>query len=73
MELIKPERYLCPKDISRVLCETYGLCVSADYIRVVRRASIQRGEYFFVAGLARPSDVLDFLRKNQRIGRRKIK
>lgn len=59
----RPEKYLPPKEIARVLCEEYGLCMSADYIRCIRRAS--RDDDMWVAGNARPSAVFEWIRTHK--------
>lgn len=58
------EKYLQPGEISLKLCEQYGLCVSTDYIRSIRRETITKGETLFVCGEARASDVYTWLKAN---------
>jgi hypothetical protein len=58
------EKFLPPKELADALCRDHGLCVSADYIRAIRRESCQRGERLFVAGQARPGDVFRWLESN---------
>jgi hypothetical protein len=58
------ERYESAKQISHVLCQSYGLCLSERYIRAIRTESTARGERLFVAGMAKPSEVLEWLKSN---------
>lgn len=56
-------RYMSPGELS--LCfEEQGLCLSDRYIRAVRRYAIRIGDNPFVAGMARPTDVLDWLKRH---------
>lgn len=60
MTTATPEKYLPPKHLSAALCEQFGLCLSEGYIRAIRRASLNDG--IWIAGCARPSEVLAWLR-----------
>lgn len=59
MTTAAPEKFLPPKELSEALCRDYGLCVSADYVRAIRRDA--RADRLFVAGMARPAEVLRWL------------
>lgn len=61
MTTAAPEKFLPPKELSEALCREYGLCVSADYVRAIRRDARAAGERLFVAGQARPGDVFRWL------------
>ena len=58
------ERYLPCKEIAAALSKHYGLGISPDYVRAVRRETERRGERLFVAGMARPGDVMTWLSSN---------
>lgn len=60
----KPEKFLCPKDISLALAEQYGLFLSVQYIREVRSETTRTGAGVFIAGYARVSDVVAWLKVN---------
>lgn len=61
MHATTSEKLLPPKEIADALCQEYGLCVSADYIRAIRRNTRAAGDRLFVAGQARPGDVFRWL------------
>jgi len=65
-----PEKYLQPGEISLKLNEKYGLRISTDYIRYIRRESVTRGEMLFVFGEARAEDVYQWLKTNPQFRRR---
>lgn len=58
------EKYLPPKELAETICARYGLCLSPDYFRAIRRETELRGERLFVAGMARPADVFSWLEHN---------
>lgn len=61
MTTAAPEKFLPPKELSEALCRDYGLCVSAEYIRAIRRDSQSAGDRLFIAGQARAGEVLRWL------------
>jgi len=67
MTTATPEKYLPPKHLSAALCEQFGLCVSERYIRDIRQLSL--GDGLWVAGCARPSELMAWLRAHPNIRR----
>lgn len=65
-----PEKYLPPKELAAELCEKFGLCLTADYLRRVRRKSAQDRDGLFIGGCARPSEVLEWLKVHPNFKRR---
>lgn len=65
------ERYLPPKELSDAMCQQFGLCVTADYLRAVRRETDRQGLRLFVAGMGRPSEVFRWLQDHPRFSRRR--
>jgi hypothetical protein len=69
----QPEKYYAPKELASELEEKHGFTVTVDTLRTIRRASA--GDGLFVAGTARASEVLNWLRahpdlrRHQRGGR----
>lgn len=53
-----------------MLLEQYGLTVSPDYIRAIRRETIRRGDRVFVLGMARASELMEWARVNPDFRRR---
>lgn len=68
---MKPERYLPPKELAVVLLEQYGLPLSADYIRAIRRETVRRGDRVFVLGMARATELVAWARDNPEFRRRR--
>lgn len=64
------ERYLPPKELSAALLTVYGLRLSPDYIRAIRRETVRRGERVFVLGMGKPSEVFEWARSNPQFRRR---
>lgn len=58
------EKYLPPKELADAICRDFGLCVSPDYLRAVRRETERRGERLFVAGMGRPREVFAWLQEH---------
>jgi hypothetical protein len=59
---MQAEKYLPPKEISGALADQFGLPISPDYARAVRRQVTRQGGQIFVGGMARASDVFEWLR-----------
>lgn len=64
------EAYQSPKQLSETLEKEHGLKMSADYIRAIRQECEARDNDIFVAGDARASDVIRFLKRNPHFRRR---
>lgn len=61
MAMTRAPLRMAPKELSTALLEEYGLCLSPAYIRKVREAANRAGDRVFVAGVAYPRDVFEWL------------
>lgn len=59
---MQAERLLPPKEISGALFDHFGLPISPDYVRAIRRQATRQGAALFVGGMARASEVFAWLR-----------
>ncbi|MES2562531.1 MAG: hypothetical protein V4637_07360 [Pseudomonadota bacterium] len=64
------ERYYPPKQLAAELCERHGLCIQVNYICAIRRVSVRDKDGTFIAGCARPSEVVAWLRAHPDFRRR---
>lgn len=64
------EKALPSKELQAALCRDHGLCYTVDYIRSIRRYCVRVKNGVFIGREARPSDVVEFLRKNPNFSRR---
>lgn len=57
------DQYMTPKELSWHLWQR-GIRFTPKYYRYIRRYGIAIGDNCFVAGVARPQDVVDWLKRN---------
>lgn len=67
------EKYLPPGELSLALRERFGLFVTTDYVRAIRTASIYAKDGTFIAGCARPSELVEWIRKHPEFRRRSVR
>lgn len=67
------ELYLAPKHLSNALKAEHGVTVSADYIRAIRTECERNNNGLFVAGDARASDLLKWMKRHPNFRRRLVR
>lgn len=67
------ELYLAPKELSESLLRDHGLKMTPDYIRAIRTECERRKNGVFVAGDARASELIAFLKRNPGFRRNKAR
>jgi len=66
------EKYLTPKELADTFSTSYNIVLSEDYIcRVRRENALDPTSNIFARGLARASDLLEWLKRNPNFKPRK--
>jgi hypothetical protein len=73
MSTITVEPYLAPKGLAEALHRDHGLTMTADYIRAIRTECERRKNGVFVAGDARATELIAFLKRNPGFRRSKAR
>ena len=59
------EKYLTPKELVSVLIERYNIKLSENYVCLIRTANASKpAENIFARGMAKASDIVEWLRRN---------
>lgn len=64
------EKYLSPKELADALCQQYGLCLSVEYVQVIRRHTLAINEPLFLLGRARVSELAKWITAHPTFSRR---
>lgn len=68
-----PEKYLDPKNLVEALAMSYGVTVTVDRVRDIRRFVETRRGNFFINGDCRPSDLVAWMIKHPDFRRRLVR